>query len=225
MKNGILILFCLSLFSCATPEQELQLRYAEMAHALEVMKLQASLPKPVLYESIAPDGTRTVVYSPVSAQTRASTYQPRPLPRADLSTLLPILTVASVITGQYYGFRTSEAMFSVLKNSQQTSGSNTSSSMDGNTINYNNTVTTDSSSSTVSSDRTYGDYSGNLGAGYDAHTDNSGRTDVKITDSLNTENINNSQRTIDLNYTETSPVVPVVQVVPVVVTPTGGSSE
>lgn len=227
MKNGILILFCLSWFvSCATVEQELQLRQLEMAHALEIAKIRADMPKAVLYEATAPDGTHTVVYMPqTNTPTGNSSYVARPLPKADLSTILPILSVAATITGQYFGFRTSEAMFNVLKGSQGTGYSNDGNTSTSTVINYSDA----SDRSTHSADQrlSYGDYSGNGTAGYDSHTDNSGSSTTNITDAFKMKTTDNSQRTIDYDYTETNTSAPPVIVPPVVIQPviTGGSND
>lgn len=226
MKKGILILCCIVFYSCATPEQELQLRYAEMQHALEVMKFQAAQPKPVLYESITSDGTRVVVYSPVNASSSPqSTYVSRPLPRMDISALLPVVSLLSTMTGQYYGFRTSEAMFNMLKSNQQAASAGNSSSVDGNTIYYTNTVDSSSKTTAISKDTSYGNYSGNGTAGYDAHTNNSGSTNVEVTDAFKMKVTDESQRTYTQTHTETPIVTPVVQVVPVVVTPIEGGND
>ena len=217
MKKGIrfVTLFSLlSLCACATAEQEISLRQLEMEHALEIARINASMPRAILYESVSPEGVRTVVYAPPTASNGVRTqYVPRPLPKADLSMLYPFVTLLSAITGQYYGFRTTEAMYNFLGKQTPSSSSYYS---DSSTHTADNST---SSADTTSVTKTrYGDYSGNAGTGSDSSTSTvvTGNTVTDYKDSNNTTD----SSTNSFTYTEQTQVIPpVINNVPVVITP------
>ena len=211
-KIRVLILLIVALPACATVKQEMRLRELEMAHAYQIAQLRASTPKPILYEATNSDGTHVVVYAPSDSVNVQSQYVSRPLPKADLSILYPFVSLVSAITGQYYGFRTSEAMYNFL--GKQTPSSNSYYSTSDSSVH-------NTSSDTITKTR-YGDYSGNGGAGSDSRITYKGNTVTNTTDSNKVNISDDSQHTY--NYTEQTQVIPPVITTPVVITPviTGG---
>ena len=207
MKKEILILTCFLLSSCVNMDAEIALRKMEMTMYERQMNIDNEKPQPILYESTTSDGAKVVVYMPVSAQPKP-TYVARPIPKTDWSFLYPVLNIVATITGQYFGFRTTESMYGFLKG---VGASNTTYS-----------TTTDSSikdSYGKSVDKSVsGDYSGNTGTGQDntVRIKDAGNTDTTITDAFKLKTTDNS----DHSQTDALTVVPPVVVTPTVITPT-----
>ena len=206
MKKEILILTCFLLSSCVNMDAEISLRKMEMAMYEKQMVMDNEKKQPILYESTSSDGAKVVVYMPVSAMPK-STYVARPIPKTDWSFLYPVLNIVATITGQYFGFRTTESMYGFLKG---VGASNTTYS-----------TTTDSSikdSYGKSVDKSVsGDYSGNTGTGQDntVRIKDAGNTDTTITDAFKLKTTDNS----DHSQTDALTVVPPVVVTPTIVPP------
>ena len=187
-------------------DAEVALRKMEMAMYERQMTMDNDKPQPILYESTTSDGAKVVVYMPV-LPTSKSTYVARPIPKTDWSFLFPVLNIVATITGQYFGFRTTDSMYGFLKG---VGASNTTYS-----------TTTDSSikdSYGKSVDKSVsGDYSGNAGTGQDntIKIKDSGNTDTTVTDAFKLKITDKS----DHSQTDALTVVPPVVVTPTVITP------
>ena len=165
-------------------------------------------PQQILYETITKDGSRTVVYMPVQNSGNIGSYTPRPLPRTDWSFMYPILSVVTAVTGQYFGFRTTESMYNFLTSQTKTP----------NNVTYDSSIT--GSYNDGSNKTEYGNYSGNGLDGYNASKSvvKTGNTDTTVTDSFKLKTTDNSQKTD--TETVVPPVVITPTVVPQVITPT-----
>lgn len=214
MKKGILILTCFLLSSCVNMDAEISLRKMEMAMYEKQMVMDSEKKQPILYESTSSDGAKVVVYMPVSAMPK-STYVARPIPKTDWSFLYPVLNIVATITGQYFGFRTTDSMYSFLKGvgSDVSSNSTTISSTTDSSIkdSYNKTI--DKSVN--------GDYSGNAGTGQDNSMmiKDSGNTDTTVTDAFKLKVTDNSDHSQTDAVVVTPVVVPPTVIVPTVITP------
>ena len=206
MKKGILILACFLLSSCVNMEAEVALRKMEMTMYEKQMVMNNEKPQPILYESTTSDGAKVVVYMPISTVSKP-TYVARSIPKTDWSFLYPVLNIVATITGQYFGFRTTESMYGFLKG---VGASNTTYS-----------TTTDSSikdSYGKSVDKSVsGDYSGNTGTGQDntLKIKDAGNTNTTVTDAFKLKTTDNS----DHSQTDALTVVPPVVITPTVITP------
>ena len=218
MKKEILILTCFLFSSCTNMDAEINLRKMEMAMFERQIQMDNTKPQPILYESTASDGAKVVVYMPVSAMPKP-TYVSRPIPKTDWSFLYPILNVVATITGQYFGFRTTDSMYSFLK------GVGASSTSYSTTTNTDSSVK-DSYGRTVDKS-VNGDYSGNLGTGQDntMKVKDSGNTKTVVNDAFKSETIDNSDHSTkeDAVYTPTvitptviTPVIPAPVITPVI---------
>lgn len=212
MKTLFCMCLCLVLCSCATDvtRMEFQLRMRE----LEIMAQNEGIQKkqPLLYKQTLVDGSTVEVYMPTSGQA-VQRIQSSPLPRFDYSSVLyPVLNTVSMVAGQFFGYKSSSALYDFL--SAQSRPSNT-------TI-TNNTSTSDSSSK-------YGDYSGNgsvIGPDSSKHfvdssstTVWSGNTQTNTTDSFKLQTTDNSvSNKTDLNYEPLAVITPTV-IQPTVIQP------
>lgn len=208
MKTLFCLCVCLILCSCASDvtRMEYQLRMRE----LDIMAQNEGKPKtqPLLYKQTQVDGTTVEVYMPVSGQA-VQRIQSSPLPRFDYTNILyPILNTVSMVAGQFFGYKSSSALYDFLSTQSRS-----------------NNITTTSNISTSDSSSKYGDYSGNGSVvGPDSSksfvdssttTTWSGNTQNNVSDSFKLKTTDNSSEIkTDLNYE------PIAVIQPTVIQPT-----